>query len=382
MPHRKATPRDRRTGERRPSAGSVLVVTPQPANRSLLRAVLEDSGFDWAFASTLAQAHDAAEERRFDAVVCEARLPDAPGLEVVRLFATLQPHARVILLDQAPHVDLALAALRLGAADLLRTSPLDAHEAIASIHAAVSDSRKARGRSKQIRRLRRANRRLEASRRQTDQQVNELCVGMVGAYQELAEQVNTMSLSSEFTAVIQQELDIESLLRKVLEFILQRVGPTNAAIYLPSNHSDFSLGAYVNYDCPKDAADMLLEHLADVLPAHFQHEERVRAFQTADDLAAELAEGLGEDHLWIEDSAILVASCRTDDECLAVLTLFRDDARPFDAETAEQVGTMAGLFATQLARVIRVHHRHTEVDEEFGWDVDEEPGDGFGGLAA
>jgi DNA-binding response OmpR family regulator len=362
--------------------GAVLVASQRPANRSILRHILEDSGFETEFVSTLAQAHDALEERTYDAVVCEDSLPDAPGLELLRLLAATQPCARSILLSEDPTADLAVAALRLGAADLLRTAPLDSHEALASIHAAVSDSRKARGRSKQMKRLRRANRRLAERRERTDLQVNALCTDMVGAYQELAEKVNSMTLASEFNAIIQQELDIESLLRRVLEFMLQKIGPTNAAIYLPSNHSDFSLGAYVNYDCPRDAADMLLEHLADVLPGAFQDDERVRTFATADDLADELADALGDDHLWIEESAVLVASCRSDDECLAVLTLFRDDARPFNAETAQQVETMAGLFAAQLARVIRVHHRHTEAEEEFGWDVDEESDGGYGGLAA
>ncbi|MFG0274514.1 MAG: response regulator [Phycisphaerales bacterium] len=377
MRKRKATP-DFPSDTQAGSLGAVLVASQEPANRSILRHLLEDSGFEWEFVSTLAQAHDALQERRYDAVICEASLPDAPGLELIRLLAATQPAARTILLSEDPTVDLAVAALRLGAIDLLRTAPLDSHEALASIHAAVSDSREARGRSKQIKRLRRANRRLEARRERTDLQVNALCADMVGAYQELADKVNSMTLASEFNAVIQQELDIESLLRKVLEFMLQKIGPTNAAIYLPSNHSDFSLGAYVNYDCPRDAADMLLEHLADVLPGAFQDDERVRTFATADDLA----DALGDDHLWIEDSAVLVASCRSDDECLAVLTLFRDDARPFNDEVAQQVETMASLFAAQLARVIRVHHRHTEAEEEFGWDVDEETGDGFGGLAA
>jgi len=360
------------------SLGVVLVASQDPVRRALLFALLEDSGFDWEFVSTLAQAHDALQSRDFDAVVCEATLPDAPGLEVVRLLAAAQPDARAVLIAETPTVDLAVAALRMGAADLLSANPLAPAETLASIHAAVSHSREARGRSKQVMRLQRDNDRLAGVRRRTEEQVDALCTDMVGAYQELAEQVNSMSLGSEFNDIIRQELDIEDLLRKVLEFMLERVGPTNAAIFLPSSHSDFSLGAYVNYDCPRDAADMLLEHLADVLPGRFQDAQRVRTFASAEQLAADL----DEDHIWIENSAVLVASCRNDDECLAVLTLFRDDNAPFSDETAAQVETMATLFAAQLARVIRVHHRHAEAEEEFGWDVDDDAGDGFGGLAA
>ena len=79
------------------------------------------------------------------------------------------------------------------------------------------------------------------------------------------DQMKNIALASELNTIFRQELDLESLLRTVLEYTLRKVGSTNAAIFLPSSTGDFTLGAYVNYDCPRDTAETLLDHLADIL---------------------------------------------------------------------------------------------------------------------
>jgi len=369
-----------RAGGHRPAceAGAVLIVTPDAGVRAELRCALRGAELLVEFASTLAQADDAMEQRTFNAIVCDDALPDACGSTLLRLAAATRPEARTILLTREPSVDRVVEAMRLGAVDLLRTAPLDGREALASIRAAVSRSRNAPGRSKQQQEPSRGGGRTDASPPRAPAIDGAPCAAWTDQTRPLAHQVNDMPLASEFTALIRQELDIEDLLRKALEFMLQQIGPTNAAIYLPSNHSDFSLGAYVNYDYPRDAADMLLEHLADVLPAQFQDEQGVRRFASAE----ELAERLGDDHMWIERSCVLVTSCRHEEECLAVLVLFRDDAQPYNEDTAEQVELMGGLFAEQLARVIRIHHRCDAAEQELGWDADDEFGDDYGDLAA
>ena len=79
-------------------------------------------------------------------------------------------------------------------------------------------------------------------------------------------------------------------------------------------------------------------------------------------------------------------ACRHDDEALAICMLFRDTRSPYPAPLLEQLRTVGELFAAQLARVIRIHHRHLPKDQ---WgaigdtdDGDESDGYGGGGLAA
>ena len=51
---------------------------------------------------------------------------------------------------------------------------------------------------------------------------------------------NGLFSSAEFGAVMNDELDLEHLLRKTLEFLLGKVGPTNAAIFLPGTGCGFT----------------------------------------------------------------------------------------------------------------------------------------------
>jgi hypothetical protein len=75
---------------------------------------------------------------------------------------------------------------------------------------------------------------------------------------------------------------------------------------------------------------------------------------------------LGTDAEWLDDSGVVAMSCRDGNECLAVLVLFRDRRTPFNATHLEMLGTVKGLFAAQLSRVIKTHNRHLP---KHKWDL-------------
>lgn len=191
-----------------------------------------------------------------------------------------------------------------------------------------------------------------------------------------------LTVGGEYRGLILGELDIESLLRTTLEFVLSRSGPTNAAVFLPTTSGDYSLGAYVNYDCPKDTCDILLDHLANVVAPRFSD---VGAVEHLTDEAGR-ARYIGDDAAWMGDSHVLGLGCRAEGECLAIFLLFRDSRAPFPDALPEELQTIGEMFAGQLARVIKIHHRHLP-KEKWGMLGDPEPDhedeEGFGGgLAA
>ncbi len=361
----------------REAAARVLLALGDLSLRARLRTMLTDCSLSCAEAGSLTDSIRALDGESFDAMITDLTLPDGAGLDLVRRLALEEQPTKTIVCAEAPSLDDAVSAMRLGVVDLLAL-PLIEAEAVASVTAAIEMSRSERAQTRRIERLKRICRRLNSARQQVTSQVDVLCNDLVGAYRELADKVTHVALASEFGSIVQQELDIESLLRTALEYLLGKTGPTNAAVFLPSNHSDFTLGAYVNYDCPRDTADVLLDHLADVIAPRFQEEEEVVVFD--DD--SELAQWIGDDANWLSDSRVIVFSCRYEGECLAVMTLFRDRAVPFPEELTGQLGVMAHIFARQLARIIRIHHRHTPGKTWTGWDSFDEEDDGLGGLAA
>ena len=166
--------------------------------------------------------------------------------------------------------------------------------------------------------------------------------------------MNQVSTASEFKGLIGNELDIESLLRTTLEYVLGRTGPTNAAVFLPTTSGDYTLGAYVNYDCPKETVDILLDHMANVIAPRFENATgmvHLTSKRSMDDYIGDQAE-------WLGDSHVAGYACRFESETLAIVLLFRDPRTPFTRTLLEQVQAVGDVFAAQLARVIRVHHRH------------------------
>ncbi len=298
----------------------------------------------------------------FDAAMIDADLPAGAGLKLARDVVGADAGVAVVVLAENPSVDLAMEAMRLGAADIV--SPrLAGAECQGRVRRAIDRSSKARDREARIERLRKVCKRLNDARHEVTRQVGALCNDLVEAYQELTDRVANVSFASEFNSLIRQELDIESLLRTALEFVLAKVGPTNAAVFLPSTSSDFSLGAYVNYDCPKDTADVLLDHLAGVVPARMEGRDGIVACPGA----RELETLLGKDAHWLADSGAVAFNCRHAGETLAVVILFRDCATPFPPALLPTLRIIADLFGQQLARVIRVHHRHLPKEQWGGF---------------
>jgi len=360
------------------SVGRVLVIEPQQTLRRRVARILAEAGHRCDPVATLNEAHAALGGTEYDAVVLTLRSAEADAASCMAGLRSLSPGAPIVLVGETPTAEEAIGALRGGASDLL-SLPLSEEDLRRSVGDAVLARRRSLDHERRVERLKRICRRLHSARQQVTSQVDTLCNDLVGAYQQLADQVSHVTLASEFNSIIQQELDIESALRAALEYILTKTGPTNAAIFLPSNHSDFSLGAYVNYDCPRDAADVLLDHLADVIAPRFAEEERVVTCRGKDDLE----EWIGDAASWLSTSTVLVCSCRHEDECLAVLALFRDEGSPYPAELSAQVQVMSDLFARQLARVVRVHHRLEPEREWTGWDDwESDEDDDVGGLAA
>lgn len=262
-----------------------------------------------------------------------------------------------VLISEAPCEALLARALRAGFLDVL---PLRLPRAEFLTRLAETQARQISRTRREAAALHRASRLsalckgLLKSRRELVANFTTLCGDMAATTSDLSSQLDLAALASEFNSLIRQELDIEGLLRTVLEFALPRIGNTNAAIFLPATSGEFSLGAYVNFDCPRDSAEVLLEHMSNCVAPAFEHEQNIAVLPTH----ADLVQKLGNHAHWIEDSTLLAFSCRHDNECLAIVTLFRDRKTPFAAGQFPMLRVIRDLFARQLARVIHTHHRH------------------------
>jgi DNA-binding response OmpR family regulator len=369
---------DDAAGAARPAA-RILIVSGDRFWRARLGAAIRDAAIGLETVATARAAREwmrcVAETDATPLLVIDMELPDSPG-DALAQEAKSQGFA-AILACRYPSLDDAVIALRVGASDLLtRTTPM--RDLARRVEAALDRAVAVRRQEQRIVRLRRICRRLRTARNQVARQVDSLCTDLVHAYQELAEHMNQVSTASEFGSLIRQELDLEALLRTTLEFILSKTGPTNAAVFLPATSGDFSLGAYVNYDCPKETIDILLDHMANAVAPRLEDVEAIEHLTEP----AQIEKYMAGDAQWIGESHMVAFSCRHEGESLAIFLLFRDQKMAYSEGVVTQLKAVRDLFAQQLAKVIKIHHRHLP-KEKWGaiGDMDEPRGDDYG-LAA
>jgi sigma-B regulation protein RsbU (phosphoserine phosphatase) len=101
-----------------PSA-TLLIIDDDEAVRTSLAAYLEDSGFAVEQASNGVQGLEIFEREQPDLVICDLRMPQVDGLELIRRIGELENPAPVIVVSGAGVMGDVVEALRLGAADYL-----------------------------------------------------------------------------------------------------------------------------------------------------------------------------------------------------------------------------------------------------------------------
>lgn len=102
---------------------SVMVVDDEPGIRTALRANFLRHGWHVETASGVADAIRRLDQRDFDLIVTDIRMPDGSGMEVMRAARKVSPATAVILLTAYGSVPDAVKAMRDGALDYL-TKPI------------------------------------------------------------------------------------------------------------------------------------------------------------------------------------------------------------------------------------------------------------------
>ena len=80
------------------SAAYILVVDDEPDLRTLYELTLLREGYRVETAGTLEEARTQLQERRFDAVITDMRLPDGLGLELLHALRRQQRPERCIVM--------------------------------------------------------------------------------------------------------------------------------------------------------------------------------------------------------------------------------------------------------------------------------------------
>lgn len=316
-----------------------------------------------------------------DIILVSTTMPVSRIVPIAAQARRISAATKLMIVGEAARGRRLLDAVRAGAVDWL-----DLHDSDDALRERLTHAldlgREDRARDERIARLKGICRKLSITRSEFSRQIDSLSEGL----SDVRERVDEASIVGEFRGLLSQELDVEDLLRTAMQYMLTKTGATNAAVFLPgAKPTQFGLGAYVHYDCPRTTAEPLLQRLAEEICPRIAAADDILRFADT----AEFIESIGLEASVLDECELVAWPAHHGDECMGVFFLFRNRSEPFKDELAGLIDALRPVFAAQMAKLVRVHHRSKfswpesrgsagEADhDEFGQD-DEREGEGDG----
>jgi DNA-binding response OmpR family regulator len=125
------------------SLGSVLLVDDEETFRESTCRLLRRNGFQCHCAGSGDEAVKALQDRRFDLMIADIRMPGNPDLRVVHAAKELDSQMPVVLVTGYPSTETAIRGIDLSVAAYM-TKPLDFDKLLGHLKSAIEHSRKPR----------------------------------------------------------------------------------------------------------------------------------------------------------------------------------------------------------------------------------------------
>jgi FixJ family two-component response regulator len=323
----------------------VLVVDDEQGLLDVVSDVVAGMDCTVTVAKTIAQAKRKLTGETFELLVTDVNLPDGDGTTLLSTLRRHQPTATAIVITGSPSVDGAITALRSGAVDFV-PKPFNHTQLVDHVRRALDRQTVLHRQEKRLVRLRDAVKKLGIARRMVSQKVDLLCNDLVSAYSDLSKQLDTVRTQENFRKQIDVSTDLEQLLCHTMDWLLRQLGNSNVAIWLAGDDGQFQLGAYMKHTIAGDET-MSNAMLSGILPATtrdgFLHSR-------GEDLRGRLNK---EQFKLLVNQDIISMSATYLGEPLAAIILFRDAASPFNEIDEACLRSIAPVFATSLATVVR-----------------------------
>ncbi|MGN6505703.1 MAG: response regulator [Tepidisphaeraceae bacterium] len=324
----------------------VLVVDDEPDMIELFRDLIGAGiACDMRVAATMADARRMMQAHPIDLLIADVCLPDGSGMDLLEELRLTNPDAGAMFMTAQPRVDHSVFALRHGVLDYL-PKPFSAQQAKDQVKAALRRQRQSRLKERRLGRLKHVLREMNKSRRMVSKKVDLLCNDLIGAYGEVASQMQTARTQESFRRCIEQAIDLEQLLCHAMDWLLKEAGYSNIAVWLSDDESKFELGAYMKYTLV--GSQNVTSLLRDTLVQSTVREGFLHL--SADELNHMLTPA---EQKILPNQTAISTSCSYLGESLAVVTLFRDGKTPFRDEDTSMLREIATVFATQLATLVK-----------------------------
>ncbi|MSQ90844.1 MAG: hypothetical protein EXS01_05560 [Phycisphaerales bacterium] len=293
--------------------------------------------------------------REIDFIVLECAALGAHARRVVRALRKTFASAGIVIVGELPGAAQVTDFFRSGITDWIEPSAWsDEHALQPRITCEIEKAVAARVALERFTVLEGACRRLTHERRTLQQKLGGACANLADAEENARDREGIAAMQAECRTLLAQESELESVVELSTQYLIARVGPTNAAIFL-MDRGQYRLAGYVRDDLARRAAGGLTEHLASAWCERIVAHGEVVRFGPCDPPSARFAELAGV----LPGRAVFAFACPNLDPAhgTAIVVLFRDGARPFSPEFTKVARAVGPAFASNLARVRRVLSR-------------------------
>ena len=212
---------------------------------------------------------------------------------------------------------------------------------------------------------------MNEERRRVEEENDSLNSALANAHCETQKKIQQVAIGAEFQALVSQELEVESMLRTALGYMLTRVGAMNAVVYLREGDVDWGIGAYINYDRQPEQFQSLVNTVGSTVCHTLATEEDIKHFTNGE----AFANTMELDPFDFAGNEVVSYGCFSGDRCMAVVVLFRDDSRSFNPEAMDTIETLRTMFGEQLGTILKIHRRAetqwpSESIDDDDWSID------------
>jgi DNA-binding NtrC family response regulator len=117
---------------------SVLIVDDEKVQTSILGDILTHEGFDVITENNPEQALSLAQNQSFDLVICDMKMPQMDGIELLKRLRKIHPDLNVIIMTAFGTIETAVKAMREGAFDYVM-KPFSKEELLITIQRAIKN---------------------------------------------------------------------------------------------------------------------------------------------------------------------------------------------------------------------------------------------------
>ncbi len=330
----------------------ILLIGEANEQTTAIRASIEIAGYNVVHAGTIKVAEITLEQTNFGLIVIDCDINNTVVESISEITPLLSPKTPTIGFTTSRSQTLVMKMMRNGASDVF-CLPRDLSVVKERIELVMSKNNTVQIETKKNDEIRRLYEEVHRAHGAAVEELESLGHTLANGHCDQEQQMRLVAVAAEFRTLVGQELEVESMLRTSLEYLLHRLGPTNAAVYIREGEVGWGIGAYINYDRQGENYSEFLQTLGEQACSVVSQEKTLHVFTDG----TSFTNWIDTDELDFEGNEVISVGCFDGEKCMAIIVFFRGDSNRFDDESLKIVETLSPLFGAQLGSILKIHRR-------------------------